>query len=135
MTFNVSKTKIEWKKEWKDWKIFFNNVLYDVKVYAVKEKTVWKEIAVRNRTVVKMIWWEWLFHMILEIGKAVALMTSRRLQKESAKNLKRQMRMIELRRRWGMENVFSFASWDYLISLARAILFCCSFRSVIVTLV
>ena len=34
---------------------FFNNVLYDVKVHAVKEQKVWKEVAVRNRMVVKMI--------------------------------------------------------------------------------
>ena len=63
-----------------------------------------------------MRWWRRLLHMILEIGKAVALMTSRWLRKKRGKNWKRQMRMIELRTRWAMENVFLFPSWDSLIT-------------------
>ena len=58
-----------------------------------------KELPVTNITVAKITSWKIFFHMILEIGKAVPLMTSRRLQKKRGKNLKRQMPMIEMRTR------------------------------------
>ena len=86
-------------------------------MHAVKEHTLSKYLPVRNRTVYKMSWCERLFHMILEIGQAIALMTSRQLQNKRGKNLKRHMHMIELRTRWAMENVFLFASSYSLISI------------------
>ena len=70
----------------------------------------------RTRTVAKMRWWRRLLHMILDIGKAVALMTSRCLRKKRGNNWKRQMRVIELKTRWTMENVFLFPSWNSVIS-------------------
>ena len=88
----------------------------DVNAVVEEEGKQLKEADAYDRTKNKMSWWKRLLHMIFEIGKAVALMTSRRFRKNSRKNWKRQMRMIELRTRWAMENVFSFASWDSLIS-------------------
>ena len=45
-----------------------------------------KELPVTNITVAKVTSWKIFFHMILEIGKAVPSMMSRRFRKKREKN-------------------------------------------------
>ena len=89
----------------------------DVNAVAEEEGKQLKQAHAYDRTKNKMSWLKIMLHIILEIGKAVALMTSRRLRKKSGKNWKRQMRFIELRKRWAVEKVFSFPPLYSLINI------------------
>ena len=58
----------------------------DVKVYAVEEKTLCKDVHMNNRTGDKMNSWKWFLQVIIEIGLVVAFMTSNVPRKKRAEN-------------------------------------------------
>ena len=72
--------------------------------HGVKERTVSKQVHLRNRTVAKMIWWEGLAHMILEIVTVLTFMTSNYPWKKRWKNWKRHLWATEQYRRWAGRN-------------------------------
>ena len=71
----------------------------DVKPYTEKEAAHLHEVELNNRTVEKMICYKYLFHMIHEICKAVAFMTSTLTRKKSRISSQRRLCHINWRTR------------------------------------